>query len=320
MKKNITVIIPVYNEEANIEPLQQEISDIFSQLNDRYQYEILFVDDGSKDSSLDTIISLSKKSERIRYIELSRNFGKEAALSAGLQQTQGHAAILMDADLQPPPSIIKQFISEWEKGAEVIIGIRKHNPDGGFVRKISSKFFSLIMNRFGSINSTPGSTDFRLIDRVVIDEFIKLTEKERMVRGLIDWLGFKRTYVYFTARTRLTGTAQYSYSKLLKLAVIALISNSMLPLRLAGYLGLIVTSLAGCLGLFILVEQFLLNDPMQLNVTPIALLAIMILFLNGILLISIGLVALYIEKIHHEAANRPLYVVRKISNGVETSE
>lgn len=313
MKKLITVVVPVHNEMGNLEPLRKEVGVVFGKLKDKYQYKILFVDDGSSDSSVEIMKSMSQSNDEIDFIELSRNFGKEAALTAGLQQAEGDAVIMMDADLQHPPEIIEKFVSEWETGAEVVVGVRERNPDEGLVRKISSAFFSYLMRKTSSVNTTPGATDFRLIDRVVITEFIKLTERERMVRGLVDWLGFKRSYVHFSARTRLTGTAQYSYPKLLKLAISAIVSNSMMPLRLAGYIGLIVTSLSGALGLFILVEQFVLNDPLGLDVTPIALLSIMILFLNGILLICIGLVSLYIEKIYHEAANRPLFIIRKSS-------
>lgn len=311
MEKRITIIVPSFNEEGNIQSLYEEITHVFETIGKTYQYRLLFVDDGSTDTSVERIESIKKSDQNVDCIQLSRNFGKEAALSAGIAHADADAIIMIDADLQHPPAVIKEFVAKWEDGADVVIGIRNKNPDEGFLRKAGSKFFSFIMRSIGDAPTISGATDFRLLDRRVVEEFKRFTEHERITRGLIDWLGFTRAYVPFSAHKRHTGVAQYSYRKLIKLAFSSFVSHSLIPLRIAGYLGIIITLFSGTLGFFILIEQIVLRDPMVLQIPATAMLAVMILFLNGILLISIGLVSRYIEQIRNETMNRPLYIVRR---------
>lgn len=308
MEKLISVVVPVHNEAGNIRALYDAVARVFDDLP--YAFELLFVDDGSTDESLALTASLSEKDERVVVVALSRNFGKEAALSAGIEAARGDAVILMDADLQHPPSLIPRLIKGWEGGAEVTIGVRRSNPDEGFVRKLGSRAFASAM-RMSDIPMVRGATDFRIIDRVVADEFRRFTERGRITRGLIDWLGFTRAFVEFDAAPRFAGSAHYGFRKLASLGVNAFLSHSLVPLRFAGYLGVAITIVSGAMGLFILVEQVMLGDPLRMDATPIGMMAIMILFLNGIVLVGLGLVSLYIEKIHKEIINRPLYVVRK---------
>lgn len=310
MAQTITVVVPVHNEEGNIDALYYEVRDVFALLRPAYEYQLLFIDDGSQDSSVGRVRALAQHDSGVHNIELSRNFGKEAALTAGITHAQGDAIVLIDADLQHPPALIREFIEKWEEGADIVIGVRIQNPDANVFRRATSSIFSSFMSRISDIPTVPGATDFRLIDRSVASEFVRLTERGRLTRGLIDWLGFTRVYVPFKASKRHTGTAQYSVRKLLSLSISAFVSHSLLPLRLAGYLGFVITLLASVLGLFIIVEQVILGDPWGIEVSGTAMLANMILFLNGVLLISLGLVALYIEKIHRETLNRPLYVLR----------
>lgn len=307
--KRITVIVPVYNEEENINALIEAVGRVFSSVP-AYAYEILFVDDGSTDEGRVRIEAAVESGAQVRLIELSRNFGKEAALSAGLAHARGDAVILMDADLQHPPELIPQFIHAWEGGADVVIGVRKKNPDENMLRALASNVFARTMRAAGDVPTVRGATDFRLLDRTVVDAFKNFTEHGRMTRGLIDWLGFRRVYVSFNANARHAGKARYSGMELCSLAVSAFIAHSMLPLRLAGYLGVLIVFFSGPLGLFILVEQLILGDPMNLAIPATAMLAVMILFLNGVMLVCLGLVSLYIERIHQEAMARPLYVLR----------
>jgi dolichol-phosphate mannosyltransferase len=309
MNKTVALVVPVYNEAGNIRSLVHEISQVFETLP-RYEYRLYFVDDGSTDGSVRAIREMEANGPTT-CIQLSRNFGKEAALSAGIAEAEGEAVILLDADLQHPPSYIPAFLAEWEKGADVVIGVRKRNPDESVLRKVASKIFAMIMRTIGDAPSVAGATDFRLIDRTVADEFKKFTEHGRIARGLIDWLGFTRAYVPFDAGARNAGKAQYGFRKLVMLGFSAFVSHSLLPLRVAGFLGLFITLFAGGLGLFILIEQRLLADPLNWQIPATAQLAVMILFLNGIVLISLGLVSVYIAKIHRETVNRPLYIVRK---------
>lgn len=310
MSKEITVVVPMFNEADNIRPLYERVRQVFEGLGEGYAYHLLFVDDGSTDESLMRARALSQSDQAVTTISLSRNFGKEAALTAGIARATGAAVVLMDADLQHPPAVISQFVAAWERGADVVVGVRKHNPDEGFLRKTSSQLFSYIMSKMSDVPSVRGATDFRLLDRAVVEAFNAFTEHSRMTRGLIDWLGFKREYIAFDADKRHAGVAQYSSRKLIELAFSALVSHSLIPLRLAGYLGVGITLFAGSLGLFIIIEQIVMGDPLGIDFTGPAMLAILILFLNGILLISMGLMSVYIAKIHGETLNRPLFVVR----------
>jgi dolichol-phosphate mannosyltransferase len=188
--KRITVIVPVYNEEGNIAPLTEAVGRVFADLPE-YRHEILFVDDGSTDGSR-ACIEVASKGGGVRSIELSRNFGKEAPLSAGLAHAEGDAVILMDADLQHPPEVIPELIAAWEDGADVVIGVRRKNPDESAFRALASKLFAHAMRAAGNVPTVRGATDFRLLDSRVVAEFARFTEHGRMTRGLIDWLGFRR--------------------------------------------------------------------------------------------------------------------------------
>lgn len=305
--KTISLIIPVYNEESNLKWHHEKIDKHLKNLS--YKYEILYVDDGSSDQSFNIIRQLVLKYKEVRYVRLSRNFGKEAATSAGLNYCVGDAAIIIDADGQHPIECIDTFIKHWENGSDVVVGVRESNKGEGFVKKYGSIVFYKILNMLTNDTTTPSSTDFRLIDRKVIREFNKLTERTRITRGLIDWLGFNRTYVKFHAIERVGGVPTYSFNNLLKLAVAAFVSNSTRPLKIVGVTGIFVTFVSGILGIFLLVENYILNDPLSLAVSGGAFLAIFLSFLVGIVLICQGLLALYIESIHNETQNRPLYII-----------
>ncbi len=306
-KKHISIVVPVYNEEKNVLPFFEELKKATDLLP--YRFETIFVDDGSTDHSLENIRQLGKLQEQVRCITFSRNFGKEAATTAGIHAAQGDAVICIDADLQHPPEMIRSFIDEWEQGAEIVIGIRRESKSDLWVRRAGSALFYNIMNMISETRIVPHETDFRLIDRIVVEEFNRLTEHNRMTRGLIDWLGFRRHYVHFDAHPRTRGKPSYSTFKLIELAFASFISHSLMPLRLAGYLGVIITFLSGMLGLVMFADRYIL--PMGFNFSGPAILACIILFLVGIVLTCIGLLAFYIGNIHTETQNRPLYIVRK---------
>ncbi len=310
-KNFISIVIPVYNEEKNIPIIFERIKKLF--LNLSYEYEIIFVDDGSSDNSALKISLLAENDKRVRMINLSRNFGKEAALSAGIKHCTGSACLTMDGDLQHPVEKIPEFIEKWEKGAQVVFGIRE-NHKSGLIKRLGSYLFYLSINSISETPITPGATDFRLIDRDVVEAFCKLTEINRMTRALIDWLGFKREYVYFKAEKRIHGNAKYGLLKLLKLALSTYVAHSLLPLKLAGYLGVFITISSSFLFSFMFIEQYVLGDPWRLMFTGTAYLAVAILFLVGIVLSCLGLIALYIGNIHTEVVNRPLYIIDRKLN------
>ncbi len=309
--KLISIIIPVYNEEKNVPLVYVELKKIITKFAGKYVFEMTFVNDGSADGTLAEVEKIMQLDPSVRLIDFSRNFGKEEATTAGIHHCKGEACIVIDADLQHPIDRIPEFITKWEAGAEMVIGIRERNKGEGLIKKWGSAVFNAIMTFISEHGSVSGSTDFRLIDRIVIDEFNRLTEHERITRGLLDWLGFRREYIHFQANERASGKASYSTAKLLKLAFSSFISQSLFPLKIAGYLGILITLTSGILGLFIFIEQYIFKDPYGLNFSGPAILAVILLFLVGIILICLGLIALYIGSIHKDVSNRPLYVVRK---------
>src|SRR5579862_7942570 len=226
----ISLVIPVYNEVGNLEWLHSQISDRFGEF--KLNKEIIYVDDGSTDGSLEIIKRIAANDKSAQYVSLSRNFGKEAATTAGLKQVSGDVAIMIDSDGQHPVEIVPKLLAEWQKGYDVVVGIRKENNREGFLKRYGSKLFNFLLNGLTAGNTVPGSTDFRLIDRKVVIEFNKLTERNRITRGLIDWLGFKRSYVEFKSPARHSGKASYGFKKLVRLALHAFISQSTKPLQL----------------------------------------------------------------------------------------
>jgi len=309
-KKLISIIIPIYNEEKNIPLIYAETKKVLGGLKDKYDYEIIFIDDGSEDYSIWVLKKLAFMDDKIKYLQFSKNFGKEIATSAGINNSRGDAVIMLDADLQHPPELIREFLEKWENGAEIVVGIRNKNKGEGLIKKFGSFLFYKIINLISVTRIVPQSTDYRLLDRVVADEFNRFTERSRMTRGLIDWLGFRRDYVYFDAEQRINGNAGYSTLKLIKLALSGFISLSLFPLKFAGYLGIAIVLFSWPLGIFIFVEKYILNDPWGMSFSGPAILAVIILFLIGIVLICMGLMALYIGNIQNEVMNRPMYVVR----------
>lgn len=313
MAKLISVVIPVFNEEKNIPLVFAEVEKTFL-TRPQYDFEVIFVNDGSSDNSLLEILRLARADNRVKSLDFSRNFGKEPATSAGCHVAEGDAVITMDADLQHPPVLILKFLELWEGGAEVVYTVRKENRGASFFKKLSSKVFYWLFNKVSEVRTESGTTDFRLMDKKVIEVFRVFPERERMFRGMIDWMGYKRAKVEFIAGERLHGTANYSYNKLFQLALNSFTSFSLLPLRLAGYVGIIIIFLSGLLLLAMLIANWFIDPNMF---TPIAILGVSNMFLIGIVLISLGFIALYIARIHNEVINRPLYIVREKVNIIE---
>ena len=309
--KSILIIIPAYNEEKNIKPCYLEIKKVITPLTYKYNFEILFVNDGSRDNTISEIEKLAQADIMVKYIDFSRNFGKELATTAGINSCVADACIMLDADMQHPVELIPEFIAKWEKGNDVVIGVRRDNKSDGLIKKLGSKFFYKIINKITEVHIVPSATDFRLIDKVVIAEFNRFTEKNRMTRALIDWLGFRRDYIYFNANERLHGVASYSIWKLFRLAINSFISLSLVPLKLTGYLGILITLFSGVSGFYILLGKYFFHTPFASTFSDAENLAILILFLVGIILMSIGLLAIYVANIHSEVISRPLYIIRR---------
>ena len=308
MTQLISIIVPVHNEAPNLSILYKELRKHTKPLP--FEFEVLFVDDGSTDDSAAIVQAHAERDPRIHLLQLARNFGKEAAMSAGLHEAKGDAAIIMDADLQMPPKLIGKFIEKWQHGAEVVVGVFA-TRNMSRLHKLGSHLFYRIMQSIAHTKITPHATDYRLLDREVVDTFNELTEHNRITRGLIDWLGFRREYVYFKQAPRKFGNPTYTFSKLVALAINGFTAYSLVPLRLAGYLGIIILMLSVPLGIFLASERFLLHDPLHWGINGTTMLAVLILFLIGVVLACLGLIALYIAHIHSEVTNRPLYIIRR---------
>ncbi|MCQ2569268.1 MAG: glycosyltransferase family 2 protein [Candidatus Saccharibacteria bacterium] len=315
--KTISVVIPVYNEENGfkkfyVELLEPELKKL------KYDYEVILIDDGSQDKTLEIIQGMAEKDAHIKVLAFSRNFGKEVALTAGIREAIGDAILTIDADGQQPPKLIPEFIEKWEQGGEIVIGVRGKYEKHGFIAKLGSKMFYAMLRGMGVKDTVPGSTDFRVIDRCVADEYNKLTEHGRITRGLMDWMGFKKVYIDYVYGNRLAGKPSYNFSKLFNLAIDSFISLSSTPLVIFGWIGAFITFASLILGIFVGIEEFILGDPIGLGWTGTTCVSIFIAFLIGLVLVSQSITALYISHIHAEAQGRPLYIIdRKNSRNLK---
>lgn len=308
MKNSVAIVVPVYRESANLTRLYSRLDEVTATRSD-LDWSYVFVNDGSSDDSLEVLRGLAQRDERVVVLDLSRNFGKEIALTAGVHEAEhADAVICIDADLQHPPELIPQLVAEWEKGAEVVVTIRTQSEKQPLMRRLGSRGYYWLMSKISGLPIVSQTTDFRLYDKKVVAAFRHATERERMFRGIMDWMGFRRSYVEFQASARTEGEAGYSYAKLWKLAVTSITSFSLWPLRLTGYLGVTITSISGLLLTWMLINYLLGSE---LNYTPLAIVVMANTFLIGIVLMAIGMVAMYIGTIHTEVINRPLYIVRE---------
>jgi glycosyltransferase involved in cell wall biosynthesis len=315
MREAISIIVPIYCEEQNIIPLYNRLESVISSFPE-IDWEYLFVDDGSTDSSVTLLKRLTRLNNKVKVLCFSRNFGKEAALSAGVNHAKTDAVICIDADLQHPPELIFQFVNEWRSGADIVTSIRVTSESKPFFRRIGSSVYYWLMKRISSLDMEVQSTDFRLLDRKVVDEFRRITERGRLFRGIIDWMGFRRSYIKFHASKRNDGIAGYSYGKLWNLALSSITKFSLFPLLLTGYLGVLITLIS----IFLLgwmISNYLFVSSQAF--TPLAVVVVINTFLIGVVLMAIGLVSLYIGSIHTEAINRPLYIIREWVNFSETT-
>jgi glycosyltransferase involved in cell wall biosynthesis len=309
--KVIKILLPCYNEEKNIINTYNSIKEVIKDLDQNYTFKILFVDDGSYDKTWEIIQSIEKKDSIVSGLRLSRNFGKELAITAGFHHyNDSDAIILMDSDLQHPPKYIPKFINEWESGIDMVIGIREDSSELSIWKKISSKIFHWIMRTISEFEYIPRNTDFRIIDKKIIKEFLKLKEHNRISRSLLDWLGFKKSFISFQADPRIHGTPSYSSMMLFRLALSSFMSHSLFPLRITGFLGVAITIIFGCLGFFIFCNQILYKTPFSDFIfSGTGMLGVLMLFCIGMILMALGLIALYIGNIHREVLERHLFVV-----------
>jgi len=305
-KERLSIVVPCYNEQSNVEHFYRILKNSLKSLD--LDHRIIYVNDGSKDRTLEFLHAIAKHDKKVTVISLSRNFGKEIATSVGIVHSNSDAILMVDGDGQHPVELIPNFIEKWRTGSQVVVGVRESNQKEGLIKKYGSKVFYILFKLITGKSLVAGSTDFRLIDKVVGQEFARLTERNRITRGLIDWLGFKTDTIPFQANARMAGEASYSFRKLFELALNSFVSLSAKPLYFAFYIGMLVLPLSVLAGIIVVLEM-LVGDPLGWNARASAYLIIFAIALIGLILISQGITALYLSHIYTEAQNRPLYII-----------
>lgn len=301
----LSIVMPVYNEEEVLTKTLNRLDEIFSPLN--YDFEILLIDDGSDDRSWEIITNASNEDSSITGIKLSRNFGQQPAISAGLERSVGDAVIILDADLQNPPTLIPDFIEKWESGYDVVYGIFQ-SREGPFLKRLCVKFFYGVLLNLTYISIPKNAADFSLMSRRVVNELNKLPERQKFVRGLRAWVGFSQTGIAYDKPAREDGRSKYTFGKLFQLAVDGILSFSSFPLRLAIFVGVIVSLTGFCYNGYIVYHKIFYGAPA--GWTSLASLELTI---GGIQLLILGIIGEYIGRVYEEAKQRPEYIVQDIS-------
>jgi len=300
----VSVVIPAYNEAPCLGKLHHELRTVCDALP--YQFEFIFVDDGSTDQTIEVLADLRDQDDRVRYLVMSRNFGHQAAISAGLSIAAGDATIMMDGDLQHPPNLIPRLLECWEAGYEVVNTVRLDTENGSVAKKLLSRAFYWVFRTLSGLPIEPGSADFRLLAREPLDALNRLTERHRFIRGLVPWLGFRQTSVPFRAPARWAGRAKFTFRRSARLALEGVTAFSLYPLRLVAIFGAIVTAASVAYGLFALAWQ-LLGGP---TITGWTSLMICVHFLGGCQLVTLGIISEYLGRTLDQVKGRPLYILR----------
>lgn len=304
--KTISLLIPVYNEELSIPILYKEISKIIMG-ESTYDWEILFVNDGSHDNTINIIKQLRAEDKRVCYIDLSRNFGKESAMLAGFDYVRGDATIILDADLQDPPSLIPEMIEYWNDGYQDVYAKRKSRGKETWLRRKLSLSFYNILQQSSKVEVLKNVGDFRLLDRKCVEALKSLRESERYTKGLFCWIGFKKKEILFDRGDRVAGKSSWSFFSLFNLAIEGITSYTIAPLRLSTYIGLFTSFIAFIYMMYFLIKTLIFGDVVQGFPTLI----IIILFLGGIQLLSLGIIGEYLGRIFNESKHRPTYIIKE---------
>ena len=307
-KETISIIIPCYNEEEVVDICHQEVTTVIDTLP--YNFEVIYINDGSTDKTFDKLIDIQKSDSRVVVLNLSRNFGKEAAMTAGIDNCIGDALIILDADLQDPPSLIPDMINVWkETGADVVYGQRMIREGETWFKKFTANSFYKVINFIGSNVEIPKNTgDFRLMNRRAIDALIQLREKHRFMKGLFAWIGYNQVAFQYNRAPRAAGYTKWSYVGLWNLAMEGIAGFSTTPLKLASFFGLMISLLAFLFGAYIIIKTLIFG----VDVPGWATLTVMISVLSGIQLLCIGILGEYIGRIFGEAKKRPLYFIEDV--------
>ncbi|MGI2295394.1 glycosyltransferase family 2 protein [Paenibacillus sp. GXUN7292] len=305
-----SVIVPMYNEEEVIEHTYLRLSEVMKQT--KAGFELIFVNDGSKDGTVQIIEKIKRNDSTVRLIDFSRNFGHQIAITAGMDYAQGQAIVVIDADLQDPPEVILRMIEKWKEGYEVVYGKRQKRKGETLFKKWTAMMFYRLLRSMTNVEIPVDTGDFRLIDRKVCDVLRGLKEKNRFVRGLISWIGFRQTSVEYVREERFAGETKYPLKKMIKFALDGITSFSYKPLKIASYVGFAL-SLGGFIYLLVVIWQRLFTETTESGWASI--IAINLIF-NGIILMILGVIGEYIGRIYDESKNRPLYIIRHADGSI----
>ena len=304
--KKISIVIPAFNEEGNLCEIRKKINDVFTSLQN-YSYEIIFINDGSRDNTQTTIEDLAIKFSEVKFIEFSRNFGHQNAVKAGMDNAEGNAVITMDADLQHPPELIPELINKWEQGYDVVYTIRKYSDKISFFKRVTSSLFYSFLLKISDFELVKkGGADFRLLDRNVNDVIKEFNENDLFLRGLTGWIGFKQTGVEYTAKDRFSGKSNYNLKKMFSLAFSGITSFSTKPLYLAAYVGFAFTILSLLVYGIYVIYSFVIGT----HISGWASLIMTVVFFGGMQLIMMGIIGMYLGKIFKQVKDRPNYIIR----------
>ncbi len=300
----ITLIIPCFNEQEVLNLFYKEVSFVTKSISN-ISFRFLFINDGSKDHTLDILRELSQKHEDVSYLSLSRNFGKEAAMLAGLDYAEGDAVIIMDADLQHPPEMIPEMVRYWKQGYDDVCAKRKNRKDEGWVKRCLTQAFYSCISFLSKVPMQQNVGDFRLMDRRCVASLRLLRESQRYTKGIFTWIGYRKKELPFEVQTRAAGKTTWNYFSLVNLALEGITSFTTVPLRLTTCLGLLISMLATCYMFFVLINALLYGDPVAGYPTIMTVM----LFLGGVQLLSLGIIGEYLGRIFNESKNRPIYLI-----------
>ena len=301
----LSIVIPIYNEEENIDSLINRLRTVVAQMQISCEY--IFVNDGSKDHSFQLIKNLALADPAVKYIDFSRNFGHQIAVSAGLDLAAGDRVAIIDADLQDPPELIIDMFAKMDQGYEVVYAKRNNRNGESWLKKFTAKVFYRILKSITSVKIPVDTGDFRIIDRKVVNVLNQMPEHNKFLRGQISWIGFKQTYVEYDRKVRQAGSTGYTYKKMIRLALDGITSFSNFPLKVASICGFVVSGIAFMVMIYALYSRYITKDYVEGWTSTI----ISVLFLGGIQLISIGIIGEYISRLSENARNRPLYIINE---------
>lgn len=313
--KKISIIIPAYNEQESLPILYERLTKLMENLNN-YNFEVLFVNDGSKDKTIEIIKELREKDERICYVDFARNFGKEIAMIAGLDYATGDCVIFMDADLQDPPELVPELVKYWEEGYDDVYAKRKSRKGETWLKKFTSKMYYKVLQHVTRVEIQEDTGDFRLLDRRCVNALKKLRESQRNTKSMFSWIGYKKKEVLYDRDPRVAGSTKWNYGKLMDLAIDGITSLTTSPLRISTFIAIPTFIVLFGYFVYVIAKAFVVDQPIQAYQSIILL----ILFFSGIQILLFGIVGEYLGRIFNETKNRPLYLVNEYNGEKEMND